>query len=234
MPDSPEPKPRVIVIRHGATAYNSNTSSSKDERIRGHLNLPLTLEGLGEAHRLGQLFKGRAVQQIHSSDLQRALRTAEAIQEAHPWHPPIRKTQALRPWKLGPTIEGELVLEVLPRMMYLALVGTAIRPPGGESFDDYKSNFLPEFSSILALAKERPELGAHLVATHERDLRVADGWIRAGCNGLQIDPHVILAEKHIPTGGWLELEFDGEHWVRVGESKPVSSASGEFQGGLVG
>lgn len=64
---------RIIAIRHGETAWNV------DARIQGHLDIPLNDTGLWQAARTGAALAEEAVDAIYSSDLQRALRTAEAV-----------------------------------------------------------------------------------------------------------------------------------------------------------
>lgn len=66
---------RVIIVRHGETEWNI-------KGIRqGHLDSPLTEKGLAQAKALGQRLARERFSALYSSDLGRAVQTAEAIAE---------------------------------------------------------------------------------------------------------------------------------------------------------
>ena len=67
---------RLIVVRHGETAWNVDT------RIQGHLDIPLNATGLWQARQLGDALAGEAISAIYTSDLLRARRTAQAVADA--------------------------------------------------------------------------------------------------------------------------------------------------------
>jgi 2,3-bisphosphoglycerate-dependent phosphoglycerate mutase len=67
---------RVVVIRHGETAWNRAT------RIQGHTDIPLSALGLAQAERLAEALADEALAAIYSSDLSRARQTAEALGRA--------------------------------------------------------------------------------------------------------------------------------------------------------
>jgi 2,3-bisphosphoglycerate-dependent phosphoglycerate mutase len=64
---------RIIAIRHGETAWNVDT------RIQGHLDIPLNTTGVWQAQRTGAALAEETFDAIYSSDLQRALVTAQAV-----------------------------------------------------------------------------------------------------------------------------------------------------------
>ena len=65
---------RIIAIRHGETAWNAST------RIQGHTDIPLNEHGQRQAQLLAQaLAQADKIDTIYSSDLQRALATAQAL-----------------------------------------------------------------------------------------------------------------------------------------------------------
>jgi len=63
----------LILIRHGETAWNA------EKRLQGHLDIPLNEEGLRQAAALGAALADEGLDAIVSSDLQRALQTAQAV-----------------------------------------------------------------------------------------------------------------------------------------------------------
>jgi probable phosphoglycerate mutase len=62
-----------IVVRHGETAWNA------EGRIQGHLDSPLNEEGLAQALLVGDRMAREPFSQLYSSDLGRALQTAQPI-----------------------------------------------------------------------------------------------------------------------------------------------------------
>lgn len=64
---------RIIAIRHGETSWNV------DARIQGHLDIPLNDVGLWQAQRAGAALADESLDAIYSSDLQRALVTAQSV-----------------------------------------------------------------------------------------------------------------------------------------------------------
>jgi len=67
---------RVIVVRHGETAWNI------EKRWQGHLDSPLTPKGMSQARGLSRRLIDQRFNALYSSDLGRACRTAEIISAA--------------------------------------------------------------------------------------------------------------------------------------------------------
>ncbi len=63
----------ILLIRHGETSWNA------DRRLQGHLDIPLNAEGERQAAALGQALAKESLDAVISSDLQRALQTAQAV-----------------------------------------------------------------------------------------------------------------------------------------------------------
>src|SRR5215469_8679357 len=77
------PKTRDVVpnwtylVRHGSTDLNGGGDSA--ERIRGHIDVPLTDEGREQARALGKDLKDKGISMLYSSDLSRAKETADLM-----------------------------------------------------------------------------------------------------------------------------------------------------------
>ena len=67
-----QPK-RILAIRHGETAWNV------DHRIQGQLDVPLNETGRWQVHRLALAVADEGIDAIYSSDLLRAVETAQAV-----------------------------------------------------------------------------------------------------------------------------------------------------------
>ena len=68
---------RLIVVRHGETFYNM------EDRLTGQADIPLSPLGERQAERVGVYLADEKLDGIVSSDLQRALITAQAIAAHH-------------------------------------------------------------------------------------------------------------------------------------------------------
>nr|WP_279232345.1 histidine phosphatase family protein [Thermus albus] len=126
------------MVRHGETLWN------REGRLLGWTDLPLT--PLGEAQALG--LKGRLPPlPAHSSDLKRALQTAQLAG----FHP--TPTQALREIHFG-TLEGALWERLEPGYKEALLRFQGFAPPGGESLEAFQERvyrFLEELKTPALL-----------------------------------------------------------------------------------
>lgn len=64
---------RVILIRHGETEWN------REGRMQGHLDSPLTEQGRKQAEEVAERLADLPIKAIYSSDLGRAVKTAQAL-----------------------------------------------------------------------------------------------------------------------------------------------------------
>jgi len=93
---------RMIVVRHGETTWN------REGRFQGHLDSPLTPEGLEQAQALGRRLAAHPFTALYSSDLGRAEATARIIGKAT--NQPLRLDHRLRERNLG-VLQGLLLHE---------------------------------------------------------------------------------------------------------------------------
>jgi probable phosphoglycerate mutase len=94
---------RLIVIRHGETAWNVDT------RIQGHTDIELNLTGVTQASQVAQALQDESIDAIYSSDLRRAWQTASTIAQAHA--APLRAESGLRERHFG-EFEGKTYAEL--------------------------------------------------------------------------------------------------------------------------
>ena len=87
------PNTEFLVVRHGETAWNA------EGRIQGQLDSPLNEEGLGQALLLGERLAREPFSQLYSSDLGRAMQTAQPIADRTGRR--VVSTPALRERHLG-------------------------------------------------------------------------------------------------------------------------------------
>jgi len=122
---------RLYLVRHGRTAWNIQG------KLQGHADIPLDDVGTSQAVSLGQAFESITLDRIFSSDLQRAVLTAEYVSEAT--GAPITQRPDLRERNFGDW-EGLDVRDAAARTLELGLSQgistTFVRPPNGESHAD--------------------------------------------------------------------------------------------------
>jgi 2,3-bisphosphoglycerate-dependent phosphoglycerate mutase/probable phosphoglycerate mutase len=166
---------RLILLRHGQTDYNI------DGRMQGHIDSNLTAEGHDQAAAAAPVLAELAPDRVISSDLRRAVDTAEVVAAACGL--PVKFDARLRETHLGHW-QGRTVAEIdrdYPGAIAEWRSDPAWAPPGGES-------------RIAVVARSRPvvdELEAEFAdARSETVLLVAHGGMIAGLvTGLMDLPH---------------------------------------------
>jgi len=99
-------KTRIILIRHGETPWNAV------RRLQGHIDIPLSEVGARQAVLLGRALASEKLDAIVSSDLGRALQTAQAVAAHHKLE--LLTDPALRERAYG-VFEGLLYTEIAER-----------------------------------------------------------------------------------------------------------------------
>lgn len=182
-PGTIQAAPKTFVVRHGSTEMN-NADPDKD-LIRGHVNVPLDNKGRQEAQETGKkIAEQGGVQHIITSDLDRTVDTAKAIQEHNPGAT-LTEDPGLRPWNFGPTIEGKPTSEMLPKIRALT-ENPDQRPPGGETFNEFKDRFLDAFHR----AQDTTQDANAAIVTHYRGTKLLDAWRATGVDNDNIDKAV--------------------------------------------
>lgn len=146
--NSPRPVTEVLLIRHGETEWN------REGRMQGHLDIPLSREGVAQAARVAERLSGEPFDVLVSSDLRRAFQTAQRI--ADRTGRPVRVDARLRERNLG-------VLQALTRAESARRLPEVFRRyesgeadfeiPGGES---QRAFFERVIGALTEIAREHP------------------------------------------------------------------------------
>jgi probable phosphoglycerate mutase len=136
---------RILAIRHGETAWNVDT------RIQGQLDVPLNEVGRAQARRLALSLADEALAAVYSSDLQRALHTAQAL--AGPPGLTPRQDLDLRERRFG-VFQGRTYIEIEAEFPELAGRWKRREPdfgaPGGETLAEFYARCVSTFQRLAA------------------------------------------------------------------------------------
>lgn len=174
----------ILLIRHGETACNA-------ARIVQTPDIPLSARGIAQAERLAARLVPMGVARILSSDLARALMTAEALHGAT--GAPITLEAGLQERNYG-DVRGRTYAE-----LGVDILAADYEPPGGERWAEFHARVDTVWARIVAAARSTD--GNLAVITHGlvcyslalRRLRLPAGdaapvrWANASLT--VIDPH---------------------------------------------
>jgi broad specificity phosphatase PhoE len=121
----------LLLVRHGETDWNAQ------HRYQGHSDPPLNQKGIEQARRLAARLESQAIDGIFSSDLQRAMQTAEILKGQRSLA--VLPDARLRELKFG-VLEGHTfaeALELWPEMISQWVSDNNRPPDGGERSDDF-------------------------------------------------------------------------------------------------
>ncbi len=152
---------RIFLVRHGRTAFNV------ERRYQGqHDPVPLDEVGIRQARRLARYFAPMDIQWAISSDLQRAVMTAEEI--ARPRGLSLRADRAWREMHLG-RWQGLTQEEVMRRWPeeYRRVYELRGSPQGGESYTALQRRVVAAFHRLAHQAQG----STVLVVTHGGPIR---------------------------------------------------------------
>lgn len=134
---------RIFALRHGQTAWNA------EQRLQGHTDIPLDAIGRLQAERLARALADEPLAAIYSSDLQRALATAQAV--AGTTGAAVTADPQLRERAFG-RFEGRVYADI-----------TRLWPDEAERWRRREPDF-------------RPGGGESLVEFHRRCIPAVSGW----------------------------------------------------------
>ncbi|PDV98149.1 histidine phosphatase family protein [Candidatus Chloroploca asiatica] len=150
---------RLIIVRHGESEWN------RIHRYQGQLDAALSELGMRQAAALAERLKAEQIDQIYSSRLQRAARTAEAIAGFHP-NTPFAYSEALLEINHGEW-EGKYADEITSKyadgLREWREHPTRSQMPGGESFSNVLKRTLDFREQITATHMDQTVL----ISTHD-------------------------------------------------------------------
>lgn len=152
----------VLLVRHGETEWNTR------RRIQGQGDSALTTRGERQAALLADRLAGTCVDEVYSSDLGRALRTAEAIARPHGLKPVVHRglrERCFGRWE-GLTLDeagqdDPVALETWERDL------EHFRPPGAESSKELRRRVWDAFEGMVGGC----DSGRIVVVTHSGPIR---------------------------------------------------------------
>jgi broad specificity phosphatase PhoE len=136
---------RLLLVRHGETIWN------QENRWQGQADVPLSQSGYAQAQRLARrlLAEGRQIDALYTSDLARALRTAEILGEAlriKPSHEERWREMDIGRWSGLTTAEvATRYAEEWERLR----AGEDLPRGGGETFAQFQNRLVRSVEGLL-------------------------------------------------------------------------------------
>ena len=192
----------LTLIRHGETDWN------RVKRIQGHTDIPLSTEGEHQAVLLGQRIerevaaRGRVFDHVLTSDLQRAVQTAEPVARACGL--PLVRTASLRERHYGvfeTRVPDEIQAEFPQDYVRWQSRDPDFVIPGGESTRGFYTRITESVAQLL-----RDYAGQHLAL-------VAHGGVLDCC--YRLATQLALTEPRaypLLNASVNRLAYDGQRW----------------------
>jgi len=181
--------PELILLRHGQSQWNL------ENKFTGWVDVPLSEKGQAEARAAGEKLRGRTIDKLYTSVLQRAIDTATlAFETAGIAGIPTVRDAALNERMYG-DLQGLDKDDARKRwgedQVKIWRRSYDIQPPGGESLADTAARVIPYWeSTILPDVKAGKNV---LIAAHGNSLRA----LAMHLEGLTKEQ---VLELEIPTG----------------------------------
>ncbi|MHA1668431.1 MAG: histidine phosphatase family protein [Candidatus Heimdallarchaeaceae archaeon] len=151
---------RIFLVRHGETDHN------KERIIMGQLDIHLNRVGRMQSGRLMKALENKNIEVIYTSDLSRAVETAEIINKK--LKVPLFLSKGLREHTLG-KLDGITIREFLEKFTSVMEFEKHILPEGGEKIDVFKERVWKEFQNIIQREKSKKNI---LLVSHGGTMRV--------------------------------------------------------------
>jgi probable phosphoglycerate mutase len=151
----------ILLIRHGETAWNAV------RRLQGHIDIPLNEEGERQAGALAQALASERIDAIVSSDLQRAMQTAQTV-AGHANGAALQLDAQLRERCYG-VFEGMLYADIERQYpadyaLWQARDVDAVMPPGERVAESFRQFYQRSVDGISRWAERHPGQTIAIVA----------------------------------------------------------------------
>jgi len=149
---------RFCLIRHGQTDWNL------EGRYQGQSDIPLNSTGIKQARLVAEILRNEQFDAVYSSDLLRALKTAEIITEYHD-SLKINTDPRLREVNQGEWegLTRDAIQDRYPKIWEALLKKpVSVRPPGGETVVEVQNRVTAALNNISTLYPD----GNILVVSH--------------------------------------------------------------------
>ncbi|MQA20715.1 histidine phosphatase family protein [Rugamonas rivuli] len=151
----------ILLIRHGETSWNAV------RRLQGHTDIPLNEEGARQAGALAQALAAEQVDVLVSSDLQRAMQTAQAVADQYD-NLAVHTDDQLRERCYG-VFEGMLYAEIEQQYpaeyaLWQARDIDAVMPSGVREAESFRQFYQRSTEGIAAWAERHPGRTIAIVA----------------------------------------------------------------------
>lgn len=179
----------IFLLRHGSTDYNTR------HLMQGHVDIPLNENGLFQAEDASGFFSQLTLDEIYSSPLVRAAKTAELVNRSH--NLDINFIDEFKEMSMGDW-EGKdyfLLKEQHPDFFIKWRNDVNLKLPAGESYSDLYTRIKPAVDKIMVSRKKNILIVAHsavnrmiLGAMASMNLLSARGFIMSNCgiSGIKI------------------------------------------------
>ena len=154
---------RIVIVRHGRTAWNADQGSQ--ERFRGTVDLPLAAEGVEQARATARRLAGVPLTAIYASPLQRASRTAEII--AGPHNLTVQPLPGLRTLDYGDwagLLHSEVAQRWPEQYQRWRQDPFALKIPGGDSTADLRGR---AFAAVRHVLARHPDQSTIVLVSHQ-------------------------------------------------------------------
>ncbi len=142
---------RILLVRHGQTAWNIGTSSAEGERFRGRIDLPLNEQGYAQAQALAERLADEPIAAIYASPLQRAMETARPT--ARRLGLSVQPLEGIVDINYGGWQEhSHSEVSQLYPILYRRWLQEPhlVRPPGGESLEEVRERAMAALYRVIA------------------------------------------------------------------------------------
>jgi broad specificity phosphatase PhoE len=200
----------LIFVRHAKTESNDPVN----ERLRGTLPIPLTVEGMKQARETAEsLAEVEDVKSLYSSTLVRVVQSAHEISQVLSIE--MEPLEELDDWDTG-DFQGQLAKDVMPQVLDYIRNPTK-KVPGGEAFKFYQDKIVPKLREFVESDDVCVMVGSGRASTMLKALAVNKGG--------EPDLDILLKKPPVEPGGIMILNADWDITFMTKKSEEMKDVS---------